>query len=124
MTSFNIDNNQARYQIRAYQPGQILVNEKLLTQSIIISANQLIEDWSPEQASEITEANLAQAIALQPSILIIGTGTIQTFISLEVYGNLLNQGIGVEIMNTAAACRTYNVLTAENRNVVAALVLK
>ncbi|HSW71474.1 MAG TPA: MTH938/NDUFAF3 family protein, partial [Gammaproteobacteria bacterium] len=46
------------------------------------------------------------------------------FIPLEIYGELLNQGIGVEIMDTAAACRTYNALTAESRKVVAALVLK
>lgn len=123
MTSFTLDNNQANYQIRAFKPGQIQVNDHILNRSLIISAQQLIENWPPTQVSEITREALAQAAMLKPAILLIGTGKTQQFIPLEIYGELLNQGIGVEIMDTAAACRTYNALTSENRDVVAALIL-
>ncbi len=124
MTSFSLDNNQAQYQIRAYKPGQIQVNEILLTRSLIIAAHQLIENWTPTRSSEITREALAQAAELKPTILLIGTGKKQHLLPLEIYGELLNQGIGVEVMDTAAACRTYNALTSENRDVVAALVLE
>ncbi len=123
MTSFSLDNNSAQYQIRAFKPGQIQVNDKILSCSLILSATQLIENWAPKQASEITAETLKQAAALKPKILLIGTGKSQEFIPLEVYGELLNQGIGVEVMDTAAACRTYNALTSENREVAAALIL-
>ncbi len=123
MTSFSLDNNQANYQIRGFKPGQIQINDKILNQSLILSAQQLIENWPPTQAAEITREALAPAVALKPTILLIGTGKTQQFIPLEIYGELLNQGIGVEVMDTAAACRTYNALTSENRDVVAALIL-
>lgn len=123
MTSFSLDDNQAQYQIRAVSPGQIQVNDRVLRKSLIIAAHHLIENWSPTQAAEITAETLTQAAALKPTVLLIGTGSAQHFLPLDVYGELLNQGIGVEVMDTAAACRTYNALTAENRNVVAALLL-
>lgn len=123
MTAFTLDDNKATYKIRAYQPGQIQVNDKLLTCNIIIAAHQLIENWAPHQAADITHEHLLQAAALAPDVLIIGTGDRQQFLPLEIYGEFLNQGIGVEMMDTAAACRTFNALTAENRNVVAVLVV-
>lgn len=123
MTTFNLDDNQAIYQIRAYKPGIIQINEKILTSSVIIANNQLIEDWKPQTVNELTAESLAPIIDLKPDILLIGTGASMVFIPIEIYGELINQGIGVEIMNTGAACRTYNALTAENRNVVAALII-
>src|SRR5690348_11001714 len=122
--TLTLDDNKATYQIRAFSPGTIQVNELTLTQSIIIAANTLITDWQPQVISELTAENLARVKALQPTILLIGTGATLRFPAIEVYGDLINQGIGVEIMSTRAACRTYNVLTAENRRVVAALIIK
>lgn len=119
-----LDENNAHYQIRAYKPGMIKVNDQTLTHSIIISANTLIENWAPQHISELTAQHLIEASALQPAILLIGTGETLEFPPLEVYGELINQGIGVEIMDTRAACRTYIALSAEDRNVVAALIIK
>lgn len=124
MTSLTLDNNQARYQIRGFKLGQIQINETILTHSLIISPQHLIDNWAPQQAADITHEHLAQAAALKPDILIIGTGAKQQFLPLEIYGEFLNQGIGVELMDTAAACRTYNALTSENRKIVAALILQ
>jgi uncharacterized protein len=124
MTSFALDDNTASYQIKAFKPGQIQVNDKILNTSLIIASQALIENWTPEQASEITTAALEEAAALKPQVLLIGTGATQQFLPIEIYGSFLAQGIGVEIMDTAAACRTYNILTSENRKVVAALVLR
>ena len=119
-----LDENQAAYQIHAYKPGFIQVNETILTQSIIISTTQLIEDWPPQTLFELSADHLKVILTLKPTILLIGTGATLSFPAVELYGELLNQGIGVEIMDTSAACRTYNALTAEGRDVVAALIIK
>ncbi len=124
MTTFNLDENNATFQIRAFKPGVIQVNEKVLTASIIVTPDQLIENWSPQTAREIGRESFGAIIELKPDILLIGTGERHVLLAVEVYGELINRGIGVEVMNTGAACRTFNALSAENRRVVAALVIK
>lgn len=122
--SLTLDDNQASYQIRSYQPGVIQVNDKRLTNSIIITAQSLIENWPPNTVSDLTREHFADIISLRPAVLLIGTGSTLQFPSTELYGDLINAGIGVEVMDTSAACRTYNALTAENRNVAAALIVR
>lgn len=124
MTTLNLDNNQAKYQIRSYTPGKIQINDTILTQSVIVSPNILIENWAPQTIAELTAEALSVIPDLKPAILLIGTGSSHIFIQTEIYGHLINCGIGVEIMDTSAACRTYNALTAENRNVAAALIIR
>lgn len=122
--SLTLDENNAIYQIRAYQPGQIQINERIYNNSIIIAPEKLIEHWQPQNINALRSQDLTMIIDLHPAILIIGTGEQLRFPSIEVYGDLINHGIGVEIMDTRAACRTYNALTAENRDVMAALIIK
>ncbi len=122
--SLALDENKANFQIKAYQPGQIQINDRIFTRSLILSAATLIEDWQPQVIDELTRESLQIILELKPTILLLGTGTTLQFPELDIYGELMNQGIGVEIMNTGAACRTFNVLTAEERNVVAALVIR
>lgn|SRR3990167_1236915 len=124
MPSLTLDDNSALYQIRAYQPGSITVNDKILSNSIIVTPTQLVEDWPPASIQDITAASLALIIEIRPDILLIGTGTNIVFIPADIYGHLINLGIGVELMDTSAACRTYNALSAENRNVAAALLIR
>lgn len=119
-----LDENSANYQIRAYQPGQLQINDKLYQQSVIIAPNTLIDHWQPHTIAELSAEHLAIILTLKPAILLIGTGEKLIFPPVELYGDLINHGIGVEIMDTRAACRTYNALTAEDRNVVAALLIK
>lgn len=123
MSQLNLDDNTAKYQIKGFKPGLIQVNDQALTKSIIIGRDVLITDWEPQHIDELTADHLKKILALTPAILIIGTGQILHFPSIDVYGDLINQGIGVEIMNTSAACHTYNILSAEGRNVIAALII-
>jgi uncharacterized protein len=121
---FNLDNNIGKYQINAYQPGQVIINKQTYTNSIIITPEQIITNWAPQSFAEITADNLKIILDMVPQVVIIGTGEQQHFLGQELLLPFLQQGIGIEIMNTDAACRTYNVLMSEGRNVVAALVLK
>lgn len=122
--SLTQDENHAKFQIKAYEPGRIQVNEDIYTQSLIVAPLVLITDWKPQIITELTNEHLGIIFELEPAILLIGTGSQIHFPPIDIYGDLINRGIGVEIMDTSAACRTYNVLTAEDRNVVAALIIK
>ncbi|HEX4045022.1 MAG TPA: Mth938-like domain-containing protein [Gammaproteobacteria bacterium] len=123
MSTLQLDENPANFQIRAFKPGMIQINDKTLTQSVIVAPNQLIEDWPPQAAADLSAAVLAPILELKPDVVLIGTGSTHVLLPIEVYGFLINHQIGVEVMATAAACRTYNALSAEGRNVVAALLL-
>lgn len=123
MTTLNLDQNEARYQIRAYKPGMIKINDQVFEQSVIISANDLITDWLPQCVDDLNEEAFKIILQRRPNILLIGTGEKHHLLSPKLYGELLNADIGVEVMNTGAACRTYNALTSENRDVCAALLI-
>jgi uncharacterized protein len=122
--SLTLDENRASYQIRGYQPGEIQINDLIYTNSVIIGPEKLIENGLPRHMKELNAGHLAILIDLHPTILLIGTGSLLQFPPIELYGDLINHGIGVEIMDTRAACRTYNALTAENRNVMAVLIIE
>lgn len=124
MPSLTLDENRAIYQIRAFKPGLIQVNETTYTQSLIVAPRQLITDWEPQTLAALTAAHFQAILTLKPAILLIGTGTKLSFPPVAIYGELINHGIGVEIMDTSAACRTYNALSAEDRNVMAALIIQ
>jgi uncharacterized protein len=124
MANLQLDENQAAFQIRAYQPGTLQINDKTLTTSAIVTPDTLLENWQPQTASELTDQSFEPIFALKPDILLIGTGETHILLAVSLYGNLINAGIGVEIMSTSAACRTYNALAAEGRRVAAALIIK
>jgi uncharacterized protein len=119
----NLDDNPAKYYIQAFKPGTFQINQQLYHTSIIISANELIDAWPPQQINELKSEHLITIASSKPTILLIGTGAKLQFPAIETYGELINLGIGVEIMDTAAACRTFNALTSEQRNVIAALII-
>ena len=110
------------YLIRAWEPGVIQVDDQRLTQHVILSPQHLIADWQAPAAPELSLESLAQALDLGPSILLVGTGETTVFPEQDLAALLSVQGVGVEIMATQAACRTFNVLAVEGRPVVAALL--
>lgn len=100
-----------------------LVNEHRLQASFILSPQQLIEGWPVVQATELNAGDMASLIALQPEVVILGTGDNQIFPPAEALAACLSRGIGIECMSNAAAARTFNVLAGEGRNVVAGFIL-
>ena len=109
--------------IRAYGPGRINVSDVLYTSSLILTADTVVADWAPQRFEELGLEQLQAALALKPEILLIGTGAAQHFLPGELLAKLSRGGVGVEVMDTAAACRTYNILLNEDRKVVAALLM-
>ena len=100
-----------------------MVNGQRYDRSIVVFAEAVLSDWNVASFAELSEAHFAYFLALKPEILLLGTGTQQRFPHPRLYRALTDAGIGVECMNTPAACRTYNILVAEDRRVIAAILL-
>jgi uncharacterized protein len=109
--------------IRAYSENEIRVGEDVVRTSCIVTA-ELVQTWAPQSVDAITLADLEPLLATAPEIIILGTGEVQQFPDTALLGAILSRGIGVEVMTTGAACRTYNVLAGEDRKVAAALLLR
>jgi uncharacterized protein len=110
--------------VRAYAAGEIRVGETVLRRSCVLSADRLITDWRPQTFAELTLADLDAVLALDPEIVVLGTGSRQRFPEPALLASVYARGVGCEVMDLGAACRTYNVLVSEDRKVVAALLLK
>ncbi len=107
--------------VRAYGPGEIRVNDVVVQGSCLVRADQLVTDWRPQSIEDLTPEDLEPLFALEPEIVVIGSGPRQKFPPASLLAQMLSRGIGCEVMDTGAACRTYNVLVTEGRQVVAAL---
>ena len=120
---FTLDRPGTLHVVRGYAPGLLRVGEREFTRSVIVSAQTLVADWPPQHVGELTAADFDPVLALEPQVLLLGSGARQVFPAPELLARLYAARIGVEVMDTGAACRTYNVLVGEGRAVVAALMV-
>ena len=109
--------------LRAADGASALVNERKLDRSFVIAPDRLVEDWPVSLASSLVPADVEPVLALQPEVVVLGTGARQVFPSAAVMAACLSRGIGIEVMANAAAARTVHVLAGEGRKVVAAMIL-
>jgi uncharacterized protein len=113
--------DDAVHLIRAWEPGRVRVADRWLAGNVIIGSERVIEGWTTIEPHRLTIAELEPALALAPTILVLGTGTDGLLPDVELMAAVAARSVGLEIMNTPAACRTFNVLLQEQRRVVAAL---
>jgi uncharacterized protein len=107
--------------VQRYGSGELEVGGQRVSAPCILSATQLITDWQVASASELDLAALAPLLALQPSIVLIGTDAVGWRASSVLRKHLETRAVALETMGLGAACRTYNVLAQERRPVVAGL---
>lgn len=112
-----------RYVIRSYDQGCIVVNERSFHRSLIVAPELFDPDWEPQSLAELSPSHLDPVIALKPEVVLLGTGLRLQFPAREITALMRQRAIGIEVMNTAAACRTYNLLMSEGRAVAAALLV-
>ena len=99
------------------------VNERLLDRSFVLAPDRLVEGWDVRSPGTLTPASLEPLLALDPEVILLGTGARQAFPPPEVMAACLTRGIGLEAMSNDAAARTFNVLAGEGRRVVAGFIL-
>jgi len=119
----SLDYSTAKYAINAYDDSGVTINSRCYTNSIVVSREKLLDNWSPSLPEHIDESHIQQLILLAPEIILLGTGKTLRFPHPAISALAMQQGIGFEVMDTGSACRTFNVLAAEDRNVVAALMI-
>lgn len=108
--------------IRSVSSRGIQVVDDFHTAPIIVSASELVTDWPVAGAGDLDEEHLEALLALDPEVVLIGTGERQVFLPPALTMVFYRRGVGIEVMATGAACRTFNVLVSESRNVVAGLL--
>lgn len=109
--------------IFSYSDDSFRLKDKLITSNLVISKDRLIENWPVDSYQNFALQHLDQIISWQPEVILLGTGKEPGFPNPELIAYASSKNIGLEIMDTGAACRSYNLLIDEGRNVVACLFL-
>lgn len=112
------------FALRAADGRHAKVNDRVLSRSFLIAPDHLVEDWPVAALADLRPEDLAPVLALSPALVLLGTGSQQGFPEPAVLAACLTRGIGMEAMSNDAAARTYNVLAAEGRKVVLAMILE
>lgn len=109
--------------IRTYMPGRVVVNENSYSASLVVTPDRIIADWAPQTFAALAVPHFQVLAELGMEVVLIGTGTRLRFPPAELLRPLIAAGAGFEVMDTGAACRTYNILMGEGRKVAAALLM-
>jgi uncharacterized protein len=109
--------------VRRVSADTVTVVDRDFHASLLLTPEQVVEDWAVTDASQMSVADVETIAALKPEIVIIGTGERQVFPPAEVMAGFLRRGIGVEAMTSGSAARTYSLLSGEGRRVLAAFIL-
>ena len=120
---FTEDSTSGINLIRAYGNRELRVNEHVYRGGVILSAATVIADANVQNLDDLLALGLSRALALEPELVLLGTGARQIFPAPSFGAQFLRAGIGFEVMDTSAACRTFNVLVGEQRRVAAILLL-
>ena len=106
-----------------FEGDAVIVTGNRFTASLVITPDEIFPDWPPKEANRLTVNDLDVILELKPELAIIGTGGQQYFPDPQLFARFMRAGVGIEFMNTRAACRTFNILAAEGRFIVAGIIL-
>ncbi|MCU7881623.1 MAG: Mth938-like domain-containing protein [Candidatus Thiodiazotropha sp. (ex Lucinoma aequizonata)] len=117
------DDISTGHSIQGYEQGEITVSGTRYSQSFVVLPDQIFADWRPATFQDLLLEDFAFLANLAPEIVILGTGATQHFPHPGITQPLIDNRIGLEVMDTTAACRTYNILMSEGRRVTAGLFM-
>jgi uncharacterized protein len=125
----HLTNADGQHLITAFEAAFIAINHQKYHRSMVLMPTTLMDDWladtpMPHQPKALVEADFEKIAELKPEVVLLGTGKTHQFLHPKLYQALTQINVAVECMTTAAACRTYNILMSEGRNVAAALILE
>jgi uncharacterized protein len=121
--ALHLNTNTSLYLFTGHGEGYVAVNCQRYHRPVVVAAGEVRPDWTATDFAALTAAHFDYFLELKPDVLLLGTGMKQQFAHPGLYRELIRAGIGIEFMDTPAACRTYNILVAEDRKVVAAVLL-
>jgi uncharacterized protein len=121
---FQLDEPQGGNSISRHDGANVWVNGTQHQASLLVPWRGEVQAWNLARFEDLTEAHFEQILALKPELVVFGSGPKIRFARPALYRGLIQARIGVETMDLAAACRTYNVLASEGRAVLAALLIE
>lgn len=113
----------SRHRITSYSDDTVSINETVYRQSLILTADSLLSPWPVDSLEQLDAQALAPIFESSPAVVLLGTGPRQRFPEARIFGLFGERGIGLEVMDNGALCRTFNILVAEDRAVTAAIML-
>lgn len=113
----------SRHRITSYSEDTVSINEAVYRHSMVITAESLHCPWPVTSLQDLSPENLAPIFESGPTVVLLGTGPRQQFPEPRIFGLFGERGIGLEVMDNGALCRTFNILVAEDRAVTAAIIL-
>jgi uncharacterized protein len=108
--------------VTRYDIGCIWVGATPFAHAVLVPWAGVVQPWPVDHMEQLRAEHFALALPLQPELVVFGSGSRLRFVPAALLRSLIEHGVGVETMDTAAACRTYNVLAGEGRHVLAALL--
>ena len=121
---FTLESSSRVNLVRAYSRAELRIGEVQVHSSCIVSADRLLTDWPPTRFEALRPEHLHAIFELKPEVVLLGTGERQRFPPADIRAAFVTRGVGLEVMDLGAACRTYNILVQEERQAVAALFLE
>ncbi len=109
--------------ITAYAAGEIRMRDRVFHASLIATRDAVISEWTPAPVEQLAIDDFGRLLELSPEVVLLGTGPKQRMPPHELFAAFAARGIGLEVMDTGAACRTYNLLLSEFREVAVALIV-
>jgi uncharacterized protein len=119
----SLDRPEGYLFVRRVGAGSIALIDRELARSFLLAPDRVVENWPVDAASGLEAGHVEALLALQPELVILGTGHRQVFPAAAFMAGFLRKNIGIEVMDNAAAARTYNLLAGEGRRVVAGFIL-
>jgi uncharacterized protein len=113
----------SRHRLTSYSDDTVSINEAVYRQSLVLTADSLHSPWPVTGLQDLSPETLAPIFESGPSVVLLGTGPRQQFPEAKIFGFFGERGIGLEVMDNGALCRTFNILVAEDRAVTAAIIL-
>ncbi len=121
---FQPDRLEGVNSISRHDAAAVWVNAERHSASVLVPWRGAVQSWPAASVDRLEAAHFEQVLSMHPELVVFGSGQRLRFVSAALTRSLIERGIGVETMDTAAACRTYNVLAHEGRSVVAALLIE
>jgi uncharacterized protein len=120
---FTRENDGEANAILACSEREVRLAARTIAGSVILTRDAVLPDWRPPDVDRLSIADFDALLALSPEVVLLGTGSRQRIPPPSLYSEFAARGIGLEVMDNRAACRTYNVLLGEARDVAVALML-
>ncbi len=120
---FTQESSSAIHLIRAYAAGELRINDDIYRETVIVNATSVLRLPEVHTPADLSASHVSSILALDPELVLLGSGVKQIFPAASFRAQFLSAGIGFEVMDTGAACRTFNVLLSEQGRAASLLIL-